>query len=77
MPSKPVPPRGKSLFRQANLVKAMKSAKEGGLEIGGVEVTPDGTIRVLAKDVARCGGGTELDDWMATRAKDAHPAQGR
>jgi len=44
--------RGRSLFRQADVVKAMRSvrsAKEDGFEIGGVEVSPDGTIRVFAK----------------------------
>lgn len=30
------------------MVKAMRSAKEFGLEIGGVEITKDGTIRVVA-----------------------------
>jgi len=49
MSSKPVPPRGRSLFRQADMVKAMRSAKEFGLEISGVEITKDGTIRVVAK----------------------------
>jgi len=49
----------------------MKSAKAGGLEIGGVEVTPDGTIRVLAKNAVE-HGGNDFDDWKAKR--DAHSA---
>jgi hypothetical protein len=67
MTSKPVPPRSRSLFRQYNLVKAMKSAQKGGLEIGGVEITPDGTIRVLAKDAAGHVSGSDYDDWVAKR----------
>jgi hypothetical protein len=70
MTSKPVPPRGRSLFRQYNMVKALRSAKAGGLEVGGVEVTPDGTIRILAKDAVGHGSGNDFDDWIAKR--DAH-----
>jgi hypothetical protein len=71
-PSKPVPPRRRrDLFRKYNVVKAMASAKAGGLEIGSVEITPDGTIRVLGKDsVVQHSSGNDLDQWIAKR--DAH-----
>jgi hypothetical protein len=45
----PHPPRSRSTFRQADMTKAIRSAEAAGFEIGGVEVTRDGTIRVLAK----------------------------
>jgi hypothetical protein len=46
---RPVPPRGKSRFRQADLAKAIRSAEAAGFKIGGVEVARDGTIRILPK----------------------------
>lgn len=51
-----LPPRKRpgshNLFKQKDVVRAMRSAKAGGLAIGGVEViTKDGvTIRILAKN---------------------------
>jgi len=57
--------RGRSLFRQADVVKAMRSAKEDGFEIGGVEIGADGTIRILSKTVAGHGSGTAFDNWIA------------
>jgi acylphosphatase len=72
MSSKPVPPRGRSLFRQANRVKAMRSAKAAGLEIGGVEVAPDGTIRVLSRGATE--HGSDLDTWLSQREGDARQA---
>jgi len=65
MASKPIPPRGRSLFRKYNYVKAVRSHQAAGLEVGGVEVTPDGTIRVLTKDATGHGSGSDLDNWMA------------
>jgi|EndMetStandDraft_8_1072994.scaffolds.fasta_scaffold1189470_1 hypothetical protein len=62
--------RGRSLFREGNVVKAMKGARQGGLEIGGVEIAPDGTIRVFSKDSAVQHSGNDLDHWIAKR--DAH-----
>ena len=47
--TKRFPPRGRGLFRQYNMVKLVRSAEAAGIEIGGVEVDPDGTIRVLRK----------------------------
>jgi hypothetical protein len=60
--------RGRSLFRQADVVKAMRSvrsAKEDGFEIGGVEIGADGTIRILSKTVAGHGSGTAFENWIA------------
>jgi hypothetical protein len=54
------------------MVKAMRSAKAAGLEIGGVEVAPDGTIRVLSKDATL--HGSDLDAWLAKREGDARSA---
>ena len=64
MSPKPVPPRGRSLFRQANMTKAARAAEAAGLEIGAIEVDPNGTIRVLTKDAAGLSG-TAFDNWIA------------
>jgi len=47
--SKRYPPRGPSPFRQATMVKAVRSAEAAGLEVGAVEITKDGTIRVVTR----------------------------
>ena len=70
--TKRFPPRGRGLFRKYNYVKAVRSHQAAGLEVGGVEITPDGTIRVLSKDAARHDNGTDLENWMAKR--NANPA---
>jgi hypothetical protein len=46
--------RGRNVFRQRDVVRAIRSAEAGGLAIGGVEVvTRDGTtIRILSKGAA-------------------------
>jgi len=48
---KPIGRRGRSPFRQKDVTRAMRSAEQGGLAIGHVEVvTKDGvTIRVFGK----------------------------
>jgi hypothetical protein len=70
--------RGRNLFRQRDVVRAMRSAQAGGLAIGGVEVvTVDGTtIRVLGKngeEAEHTDGRNDLDNWIANRPKDASP----
>jgi hypothetical protein len=49
------------------MAKAMDIAKARGLEIGAIEIGPDGTIRVLAKKVAGHVSGSDYDDWVAKR----------
>jgi hypothetical protein len=66
-------PRSVNLFKLKDVVRAMRSAKAGGMEsIGAVEiVTAQGTtIRVFGAGEAECRN--ELDDWMAK--KNARPA---
>jgi acylphosphatase len=53
------------------MAKVMRGAKDFGLEIGGVEVTRDGTIRVLAEDAIK--PSSELDEWLAKGGKGANP----
>ena len=44
--------RGRNLFKQRDVTRAVRSARAAGLDIGGVEVvTKEGTtIRILAKN---------------------------
>jgi len=57
----------RTLFRKYNVEKLVRSAKGAGMEVGGVEVTPDGTIRVLAKDAT--GNASDYDKWDKATAK--------
>jgi len=59
-------PRGRSLFRQYNMEKLVRSAEAAGLEIGGIEVDPNGVIRVLTKDAA---GQAASEPWDKATAK--------
>jgi hypothetical protein len=69
------PPRGRGLFRKYNYVKAVRSHQAAGLEVGGVEIAPDGTIRVLSPNAVDSAGktdnadnaATDLDNWIAKR----------
>jgi len=65
--TKRFPPRGRDLFRKYNMAKAIRTARDEGLEIGGIEVAPNGTIRVLTKATTEQASGNELESWMAKR----------
>jgi hypothetical protein len=56
---------GKSSYALQKIIeRAIKAAKDAGLEVGGVDVKPDGTVTVLTKD------STKVDpfaDWKKQR----------
>jgi hypothetical protein len=72
--SRPVHSRGRNLFKQKDVVRAMRSAEAGGLAISGVEVvTKDGiTIRVFGKDVGR--SANPWDEVLTNAADEKRPA---
>jgi hypothetical protein len=75
----PSPPsvirRGRNFFKQRDVTRALRGAEAAGLPIGAVEVSQDGTIRILPKNAAEhAGGDNDLDAWIAKREKDARPA---
>lgn len=48
------------------LAAALAAARAGGVDIGGVEVAPDGAIRILDLRAARAepSGGDEFEQWQ-------------
>jgi len=72
MSKPPIGQRGRNVFKKHDVVRAMRSAEKGGMDIGHVEVvTKDGTtIRVFGKTPA--GNTNDLESWMAKR--NANPA---
>lgn len=50
--------RGKHSFRQGDVTKAIKAAERAGLKVGRVEISPDGTIIVIA---GKPGQGQDTD----------------
>lgn len=67
--------RRRNRFRLRDVTRALRGAEAAGLPIGAVEVSQDGTIRILPKNTAEhAGGDNDLDAWIAKREKDARPA---
>jgi len=61
-----------SHVRQADVTRAVKGALAAGLSVGGVEVAPDGTIRVLSGgETTEPANLSPFDEWKAKR--DACP----
>lgn len=49
---------------KAAIKRIVDAAKEAGIKVGGLEVTPDGTIRVLNEKLAATApSGNDYDDW--------------
>jgi hypothetical protein len=65
--------RRPSTFRQTDLARAVKAAQAAGLTVGTVEVTADGTIRVITAKALELTPANSFDQW---RAKNARQAQG-
>ena len=57
-----------STFRQADVERAVKAARKAGVPVGVVEVTKDGTIRVImAQESATRPTDSPFDEWKAKR----------
>jgi hypothetical protein len=65
--------RRPSTFRQTDVARAVKAAQAAGLTVGTVEVTADGTIRVITAKALELTSANSFDQW---RAKNARQAQG-
>jgi hypothetical protein len=55
-------------FRQADVERAVKAALSTGLAVGMVEVTQNGTIRILtAAAIAEQSAANPFDNWKAKK----------
>jgi hypothetical protein len=66
-------PRGSSTFKQRDLRAAVKAIRDAGALVTGVEVRPDGTIRI-STDKSKSEGQSaadELTGWMERHARSA------
>ena len=59
--------RRPSAFTQTDVARAVKGARDAGLDVGIVEVTPDGTIRVSVGADKPETDSTPLENWKAKR----------
>ena len=65
--------RRPSTFRQTDVARAVKAAQTAGLIVGTVEVTSDGTIRVITANALELSPANPFDQW---KSKNARAAQG-
>ena len=57
-----------STFRQTDVERALKAACKAGVSVRAVEVTKDGTIRVImADESAQMPTDSPFDEWKAKR----------
>ena len=66
-------PRASKTFRQADVIRALRAAQAAGLDVAGYTVDPiTGKIVVATKPAGEPPAPeTELDKWMASRARSA------
>jgi hypothetical protein len=65
--------RAASTFKQTDVVRAVKAAQAAGLDVGAVEISPDGTIRVkVGGDKYTEEPASPFDQWKATRDASAN-----
>lgn len=63
--------RAATRFTQADIARAVKGAKAGGLAVGSVEILADGTIRLVPADQIK--QDAPLDRWIAAKGgRSAH-----
>jgi hypothetical protein len=58
---------GKVSFREVDLRRAVKAVQAAGLPVTAIEITPDGTIRVLTSEPAPAL--SPYDQWEADQAR--------
>jgi hypothetical protein len=62
--------------KHRDVVRVVKAARAAGIDVARVEVNPHtGQIAAVARQPGEAtDSGNDLDHWLATREKDAHPA---
>lgn len=63
-PSELVVSRTPASFKKVDVVRLIKAAREGGVNVTGLELTPDGTLRVL-EIVSPQSKVSDFDRWEA------------
>jgi hypothetical protein len=62
--------RSTSLFRQADITRALRAARAAGVMIARVEIDPvTGKIVIISKEPGGSEQLTDLDRWMASHAR--------
>ena len=59
-----------TLFRQADLERAIRGAQAVGLDVRAVEIGRDGAIRVLTRRPATDVAVNDDDDWVSLAGQD-------
>lgn len=59
-----------TLFRQADLERAIRGAQAVGLDVRAVEIGRDGAIRVLTRRPAGDVAVNDDDDWVSLAGQD-------
>ena len=57
-------------FRQRDVTAAIKAVEAAGKEVFGVEITPEGAIRVITRQPSAAPAGTALDRWLTNHARE-------
>jgi len=65
-----------TLFRQADLERAIRGAQAVGLDVRAVEIGRDGAIRVLTRRPAGDVAVNDDDDWVSLAGTDGKIAAG-
>ena len=64
-------PRAPAAFRQADIIRAIKAVRTAQVPVSGVEIAPDGTIRVLTAP-APAAPESPFDTWRSKRDATAN-----
>ena len=58
---------GSVTFKKADVERALKAVRKAGCEVAGLEITKDGTIRVIFKSEEKTN--SLLEEWLSRREK--------
>jgi hypothetical protein len=62
-------PRARLDFKQRNVSRAVRACEAAGKEIGAVEITKDGTIRVIVGKVGERTADNEVENWLSKQGQ--------